>query len=373
MTKKGLFAVESKLRTYRGQNMTVKREDIIACLNEMAPECLAEPWDNTGLIIGTRSRDISKILICLDVTESAIDDACRFGAELIVAHHPLIFSPLKKIDCGDAVGALVQRLIRRGINVFCMHTNADRTFGGLNDLLAGIVGVITNEFDGTAAPYAEPELAPAASGRDSKPDSKPEPKSGSAPSNASAKAPAAAALTSAPGCAPVTAATNTSAPLPADAAAPPAPSPAAPAVMATAAAAPSPGFYRIGALPRAYEPDELNAYVCARLKQDSLYVSPAPVPATKISKMAVMCGSFDIDAATLKNNGVQAVLCGEIKHHQALELIHMGIYVLSAGHHGTERFFTQLAGNWIKDRFPNIGVACSGFDRYPLDVYCKLY
>ena len=79
-----------------------------------------------------------------------------------------------------------------------------------------------------------------------------------------------------------------------------------------------------------------------------------------------MCGSFDIKPDTLVNADIDAVVTGEIKHHQVLELNNMGIYTIAAGHHGTERFFVNLADKWIKDKYPDVITYCYGFDNSPL-------
>lgn len=97
------------------------------------PKILAENWDNVGLILGYKDKNIKKILVCLDVTENVVDKAIFEKVDLIVSHHPLIFSGQKTILGDNFLGKKILKLIENNISVYGAHTNVDSADGGLND------------------------------------------------------------------------------------------------------------------------------------------------------------------------------------------------------------------------------------------------
>lgn len=97
------------------------------------PKILAENWDNVGLILGHKDKNIKKILVCLDITENVVDKAVFEKVDLIVSHHPLIFSGQKTILGDNFLGKKILKLIENNISVYGAHTNVDSTDGGLND------------------------------------------------------------------------------------------------------------------------------------------------------------------------------------------------------------------------------------------------
>lgn len=116
-------------------------QDILSFLNTIAPPELAESWDNTGFQIGQRDAAVTKILVALDPFEEACREAADWGAEMLVTHHPLIFTPLKAVTADSAVGRDVAFLIKHDINFWSGHTNLDIAPGGVNDLLAEKLGL----------------------------------------------------------------------------------------------------------------------------------------------------------------------------------------------------------------------------------------
>lgn len=116
------------------KTMTVK--DIYTYIDSFAPFSSAEDWDNPGLLVDCGEKEISKAVVCLDVTAAAVEAAAEKGAELIISHHPAIFRPIKKI--GET--SPVFEAIRNGISVLCAHTNLDRAPGGVNDALCEAIG-----------------------------------------------------------------------------------------------------------------------------------------------------------------------------------------------------------------------------------------
>ena len=118
--------------------------DIERALYELAPRELAMEGDNVGLLVGRPDREAVKILAALDVTEAVAAEAERLGANLIVAHHPVMncaWSPVQTLRDDKPQGRLLLRLVESGIAAICMHTNLDRAQGGVNDVLAARLGL----------------------------------------------------------------------------------------------------------------------------------------------------------------------------------------------------------------------------------------
>lgn len=115
--------------------------EILAYLEERTPPVLAENWDNVGLLAGERAQPVTRVLCALDVTEGVVEEAIACGAQLIVAHHPLIFTSVHAVTSDNTTGRMLMRAIRQGISVICMHTNADCAEGGVNDALAAALGL----------------------------------------------------------------------------------------------------------------------------------------------------------------------------------------------------------------------------------------
>ncbi len=120
----------------------IQVSDVVKELERLAPPELAEPWDNVGLMVGDMEQTVKNIFVCLDVTSENVEQAATFGADLIISHHPLIFSPVKRIVESDVSGGILRRLITKNISVYSMHTNFDKADGGMNDLLAEKLGLI---------------------------------------------------------------------------------------------------------------------------------------------------------------------------------------------------------------------------------------
>ena len=118
----------------------IKWESLSAALEETIPSQLAEKWDNVGLQIDCNLKSVKRILLCLDVLLPVVKEAIEKKTDLIISHHPLIFSPIKKIDSKQE-GIIIQELIRANISLFVMHTNLDKAAGGVNDILADMLGL----------------------------------------------------------------------------------------------------------------------------------------------------------------------------------------------------------------------------------------
>ena len=128
--------------------------DIINVIEEFAPSSIQEGWDNSGLCIGSPDDEVTSILLALDCTPELIDEAVECGADMIVTHHPLIFSGLKKISSDDIVGRAVIKAIKNGISIYAAHTNADKVLSGVSGAMARRLGlenvsILADEGDGT--------------------------------------------------------------------------------------------------------------------------------------------------------------------------------------------------------------------------------
>ena len=118
--------------------------EIIKVLEKKFPVTNKEEWDNVGLMIGRRQNEIKKIQLSLDVTMETIDNAIKNGVDLIISHHPMIFSGVKKINSDTIIGEKIIKAIENNIAVYSLHTNLDSTKDGLNDY----VGKKLNLIDG---------------------------------------------------------------------------------------------------------------------------------------------------------------------------------------------------------------------------------
>ncbi|NLG33030.1 MAG: Nif3-like dinuclear metal center hexameric protein [Syntrophomonadaceae bacterium] len=121
--------------------MKVMVKDIIEKLEHHFPAYLAEPWDNVGLHIGSVKQRVEKVMVCLDIDDYIVEQAVKNRVNLIISHHPLIFDAIKTINYDDPQGKLITRLIRAKISVYCAHTNLDAAPHGLNQILAEKIGL----------------------------------------------------------------------------------------------------------------------------------------------------------------------------------------------------------------------------------------
>lgn len=122
-------------------NKTVTVGEIAGYLERFAPPALQESYDNAGLLLGSPAQQVNAVLVTLDVTEAVVEEAIRLNAGLIVAHHPLIFSGLRRITGSNPVERIVEQAIRNNIAVYAAHTNLDSVSGGVNFKMAEKLGL----------------------------------------------------------------------------------------------------------------------------------------------------------------------------------------------------------------------------------------
>lgn len=120
---------------------TGRIQDLIGLIHALYPPALAEEWDQVGLQVGDPRAEVSRVLVCLDVTPATLDEAERCGAQAVLSHHPLLFRPLRSLTCQDPTGESIFRAIRSGLTLIAAHTNLDCATPGLNDWLAETLGL----------------------------------------------------------------------------------------------------------------------------------------------------------------------------------------------------------------------------------------
>lgn len=237
--------------------MSVTMEQFTALVEEIAPRGLAYEWDNTGLLL--RCGDtVSSVLVCLDATDAVAEEAIACSCDMVLTHHPLMFSPVKALDYADPTQGVVMKFVKHGISLYSAHTSFDIAEGGMNDVLAGLLGL-----------------------------------KGVLPAGEE-------------------------------------------------------GLMRIGTLPQPCTGDDLTE----RVKQ-SLGVTHVRATSGykgKVSRVAVVGGSGGEYSPEARRAGAQALITGEVKHHHWLEAQSLGILLIEAGHHETERFFADAIFDRLQSR-----------------------
>lgn len=117
-------------------NKWISGRTLIRGLEQWVPKSLAFEDDRVGVLVGTINRPLKKVMVTLDVLENVADEAAEEDVDLIVAHHPVIFHPLRHIFPDQGQGKIITKLIKNDIAVYAAHTNLDVAEGGVNDMLA---------------------------------------------------------------------------------------------------------------------------------------------------------------------------------------------------------------------------------------------
>jgi len=119
----------------------MQKQAFFDAMEAIAPQALAMDYDNPGLIVGMEGQEINRVLVALDCTVQVADEAKSLGCDLVLTHHPLLFSAVKKLAPEDPVTAPVWRLIKYGVGMFAAHTNLDAAEGGVNTVLCRLLGI----------------------------------------------------------------------------------------------------------------------------------------------------------------------------------------------------------------------------------------
>lgn len=125
--------------------MFANGQTVIQYVETLAPKRLAVEGDRIGLHVGTLQKPIRKVMVALDVLEEVVDEAIAANVDLIIAHHAVIFRPLKHLRTDLPAGRMYEKLLKHDIAVYTAHTNLDAAEGGLNDWLAEAIGLTNVE------------------------------------------------------------------------------------------------------------------------------------------------------------------------------------------------------------------------------------
>ena len=120
-------------------------KEIAACLESIAPLEYQEDYDNSGLQLGDPQKEVNSALLTLDITENVVDEAISLKADIIISHHPLIFSGIKKITGDSPVERIINRCIINNIAVYSCHTNIDSTIPGVSEYAGRKMGLINGK------------------------------------------------------------------------------------------------------------------------------------------------------------------------------------------------------------------------------------
>lgn len=114
---------------------------LLSALERMAPAALAEEWDNVGLIVGRHNQPVRRVIVALDLRDEVLGEAREHGCDAVVTHHPPIFPSIGSVTDGRGATELVLRAAESRVAVVAAHTNLDAAPGGLNDLMAEVLGI----------------------------------------------------------------------------------------------------------------------------------------------------------------------------------------------------------------------------------------
>lgn len=119
----------------------MKLKQITSVLEQIAPLSLQEKYDNSGLIVGSSDQEVSSVLVSLDCTEEVIQEAIDSGCNMVIAHHPIVFSGLKRFNGKSYVERAIMKAIKHDIALYAIHTNLDNVDTGVNKYLCELLGI----------------------------------------------------------------------------------------------------------------------------------------------------------------------------------------------------------------------------------------
>ena len=114
---------------------------LLSAVERLAPAALAEDWDNVGLLVGRSNQPVTRVLVALELRDEVLDEAREHGCDAVVTHHPPIFPSLHALTDDGTAAELVLRAAEARVAVLAAHTNLDSAAGGLNDLMAEVLGI----------------------------------------------------------------------------------------------------------------------------------------------------------------------------------------------------------------------------------------
>ncbi len=359
--------------------------DVTRWLDDFAPTRLAESWDNVGLLWGDPSTEVTRVMTCLTVTPRTALEAVHERAELIVSHHPILFRATQRVRADRPETGALWTLARAGISILSPHTSFDNTVGGINDGLAMRFGlqdvrplrpgasptsfkvvVFTPEADreavlhaafhagaGRIGAYSECSFAIPGQGTFF----------GGAESNPTVGQAGRRETVEELRLEIVCPGERLSAVLAAIRQAHSYEEPAID-VYPLQCGPQGPGAGRVGRLPQAMTLRELSERVARTLASDGLQT--VGDPHRPVASLAIVCGAGDDFLGDAVRAGAEALLTGEARFHRALEAEALGIGLIVAGHHATERPGVEDLARRIGDAFAHLTVWPSRREADPL-------
>lgn len=125
--------------------MSTKVQNIINYMENIAPEVLKEDFDNVGLMVGSKEKEVNRVLLALDCTKEVLGEAIDNNCDMIITHHPLIFRKPSRIISEDLIGSKIIDLIKNDISLYSSHTNLDSAKDGINKTIVEMLGFSSNE------------------------------------------------------------------------------------------------------------------------------------------------------------------------------------------------------------------------------------
>ena len=123
----------------------MKIKEITTFLEDFAPLEYQESYDNCGLIVGNTNAEVKEVIITLDCTEEIVNEAIASGCNLIIAHHPIIFNGLKKLNGSNYIEQTVIKAIKNDIAIYAFHTNLDNVHNGVSAKIADKIGLVNSK------------------------------------------------------------------------------------------------------------------------------------------------------------------------------------------------------------------------------------
>lgn len=251
--------------------MGLKCRDILTELFKLAPEFLAEDWDNVGLLTGRPEKEVHRLYLALDATDDCIEHAVKTKADMLLTHHPMIFKALKKVTGDDFTGRRVMELISHDISYAAMHTNYDRAC--MAEKAAERLDLKEKE---TFCMEKTDD-----SGRD----------------------------------------------------------------------------YGLGVIGTLSSPLTLaglaeEVKLKFRIPDVRIYGDEAAL----VERAAIIPGSGGGEAGYVLEKDADVFITGDISHHQGLDAVLQGLFVIDAGHYGIEKIFISDMEKWFRGRFPDLKV-----------------
>lgn len=245
-------------------------EMIMEKLEELSPVMYASEWDNVGLQIGRRDKEVKSIYIALDATDEVIEDAIKKGADMLLTHHPMLFSPVKKITGENFIGRRIIKLIQNDISYYAMHTNFDVM--GMADAAADEIGLKHRKVLETTF---EDEIS-------------------------------------------------------------------------------KEGFGRIGKLPRI-----MTLRECVRLVKEKFGIDKVKVFGDLEADLEVAAISPGSGKSMIKHaikGGAGVLITGDIDHHDGMDAVAQGLFIIDAGHFGLEQIFVPYMEEYLKRECKDVEV-----------------